>query len=249
MANDPSTIITVKDLVSIAVGSAALLTSITVAALNYHWQKDKKASDARADLEKLRLESGEKFNDPNMFSRRVLLQDKITFYLSRALQCLKTKDISASSFDNLLVAAALIDSGRREESIAYYKKSVDLSADAYERANGQRVYGRALILTGDLTSGRNTMLSAISAYRQLADDEGFDADKLNGDAADACRRLILAQKMKGFDEFLNEDENLFQKIVCEIRDPVRRTFITNLMLENQKSFLSSEPSASPGGLR
>jgi hypothetical protein len=116
MANDPSTVIAVKDLVSIAVGAAALLTSITVAALNYHWQKDKKASDARADLdsaivgltearnelEKLRLESGNKFNDPNMFPRRVLLQDKITFYLSRALQSLKTIDMSVSSFDNLL---------------------------------------------------------------------------------------------------------------------------------------------------
>jgi hypothetical protein len=102
-----------------------------------------------------------------------------------------------------------MDSGRREESKAYYKRSVDLSADAYERANGQRVYGRALILTGDLTSGRNAMLSAISSYRTLAGDQGFDADKLKVDAADACRRLILAQKSKGFVEFLNKDALLF----------------------------------------
>lgn len=235
-----------KDIATILLSSAALITSMSVALMNVGWQRDKKRADlraefekailgiseARSDLEKLRQEFGEKFDEMDAQARRNLIHDRRNFFVSKAAHLMKQSLVEVNAFDNLLMAAALIDSGRVADSLHYYRRSVEMAEDEYEKATSERVYGRALILSGDRSSGRSRMLAAIDIFRTLALHEGYDPERMRSEAAETCRRLVAAEDQK--DTVMEEDVALLDELSSTIMSPGRRKLFQDFASQVRK---------------
>jgi hypothetical protein len=195
-----------KDIITILVSGVALVTSMTIGFINWRIQREKRADDARkafddaigaiqtarADFEKLRHELKDKFNDAAALGPRSVIATRRNYATSRALEAAKTQRFRLGSVDNLLLAAALIDTGRPGAAVPYYKASVALSEDDFDRAVALRVLGRAIILSGSYSDGRDEVLKAAKLFGSLAENRDYDRSRMRDEAAETYRRLIDA---------------------------------------------------------
>lgn len=215
----PTESFVIKDIATLMLSGAALLTSVSVAVYNVRVQRAKKGDDARKsfeeaiqgiskvrqDLDALRHEAGEDFESQKYQFRRIVLGDTRNFFLAKALHALNVTSFLTSSVDNMLIAVALIDSGRHRASVPFYRKAVDTAADEFDRATALRVLGRAHILSGDFAEGRREMLIAASSFRILASDSGFDRHRMLRDEAETYRRLVAVQLIVDRRQHLQSD--------------------------------------------
>lgn len=211
--------LTFKDFAVVIVSGCALLVSLLVAFFTIRAASEKRVDDARnafdealtgvqtarSDYEALRHELGDEFNEPAAYGRRVLIADRRNFYLSRAMTALEGERFAASGWDHLLIAAALIDSGRTGAAIPHYARAVTHAADLYERSNARRVLGRALILAGDTQRGRSEMHQAAADFEDLANDAHYDALRMEREGAETLRRLVEVEMIAGlYDEVMSD---------------------------------------------
>jgi hypothetical protein len=230
-----------KDILTLIVSLAALITSIAVAWSNWWSRSRQLAEDAKKDFseaimeiakvrqdhEELRKDAGEEYDHIKFEPRRVVLADRRTFYLSKALQVLTQKQIVVSSFEYLLLAAALIDSARVGDSVEYYQKAYDLAENEHTKASAQRVYGRALIAMGDYGKGRAEMLSAADRFKKLSENERYDRDRMLGEAAETYHRLVIAEIRKMQIGDVEADIDTFRELTKKLQDPSRRNVMTS----------------------
>lgn len=214
-----------KDILTLIVSLAALITSIAVAGSNWWSRRRELVEDAKKDFseaimaiakvrqdhEELRKDAGEDYDHIKFEARRIVLADRRTFYLSKALQALTHKQIVVSSFEYLLLAAALIDSARVGDSVEYYEKAYKLAEDEHTKASAQRVYGRALIAMGDYGKGRAEMLSAVDRFKELSVNIRYDPDRMLGEAAETYRRLLTVEIQKKQTGDVNADIVAFRR--------------------------------------
>lgn len=230
-----------KDILTLIVSLAALITSIAVAGSNWWSRRRELVEDAKKDFseaimaiakvrqdhEELRKDAGEDYDHIKFEARRIVLADRRTFYLSKALQALTHKQIVVSSFEYLLLAAALIDSARVGDSVEYYEKAYKLAEDEHTKASAQRVYGRALIAMGDYGKGRAEMLSAVDRFKELSVNIRYDPDRMLGEAAETYRRLLTVEIQKKQTGDVNADIVAFRELTREVQDPSRRRVLTS----------------------
>lgn len=218
--------IPIKDVATIALSFAALITSVSVAFYNRRIQTAKSIEDARKvfdeaieglqtarwDREALRVELGESYGSAMARPRRVMITDRRNFYLAKALTALQTGGFKSTSVDNLLIAASLMDSGRPAAATRYYDASVQFAEDAFDRATARRVFGRAQLISGDFVQGREEMLKAVGEFLMLAEDHGYDRARMRNEASDAARRLVDASDIVGFYDCMDEDLKLLDQL-------------------------------------
>jgi tetratricopeptide (TPR) repeat protein len=235
----------VKDLATLLLSGAALLTSISVALFNLRVQRSKRSDDARKafedailaimtakqSYEALRREAGKEFESPEFAPRRVAIVDTRNFNLSKALHAVSVANLVTSSADNLLLASALMESGRHSASVPFYQRAVHLAWDQYERATALRVLGRAQILTGEHDDGRAMMTEAANLFTALANDKGYETDRMFDEVAETYKRLINCEITIGLKEHLEADVAALEGAsagMTSSRAVAMRDFATNI---------------------
>lgn len=230
-----SATMSIKDIATLVVSVAALITSISVAIFNINIQKSKKSDDARksfddgisgiiaakVDFEKLKRELGDEFDDPKNLPRRVAIIDSRNFYISKATRAFEISSFMTSAADNMTLAAALIESGRIASSLPFYSKAVERADDDYVRATMRRVHGRALILSKQLEDGRDEMLRSARELITLSNNPDFDSWRMLREEADTRRRLFMAQKDSGQHKYLAKDLADLKLVMHRLDRPVR----------------------------
>jgi tetratricopeptide (TPR) repeat protein len=208
-----------KDIITILVSGVALVTSIIIGIINWRMQREKRSDDARkafddaigaiqiarADFVKLRTELKDNFDEADALGPRAVIATRRNYATSRALQAARTKRFKLGSVDNLLLAAALIDTGRPGAAMPYYKASVDLSEDKFDKAVALRVLGRARILSGAYEDGRDEMLRAADLFGDLSGDHDYEHVRMRDEEAESYRRLIDACATVHYRNHFNED--------------------------------------------
>src|SRR5262249_36883516 len=125
---------------------------------------------------------------------RTNLNDRMRLYLSKAvLLSTRYRKLDIGPFENLLLGAALADEGKYRTSLQFYKRAVETSADAADKAAALRVYGRSLIASGRPRSGRWRMRKAARLFSALSRKRGYDDDKMNCEGAAPQAGLVGAQ--------------------------------------------------------
>lgn len=224
-----------KDKVTIFI---SLLSFVVAATAFFHSLRSKKREtvrDARASferyisetltlknkIEELRFSLGDAFADPGHAARKVSLFDQ------RELCIEKLRHLEAQGLfrpmpaEYLLLGAVLIETGRAAQSVPFYQKAYRLSINSDDKAAAQRVYGRALILSGDMRNGRQHLIHACRRFRILAETREYDESKMMFEAADCYRRMIFAEMYVGcFDNALGDFQAL-KVLTNEIRDEHR----------------------------
>ncbi len=203
--------LTNKEFAIVVISSIALLVSLASAFFTIRTAFEKRADDARkafddaidglqtarADFENLRHELGSDFHAAKSHARRVLISDRRNFFLNKCLTALKGERFLASGYDNLLIAAAMIESGRSGSAVPFYARAVTDAFDEFERASARRVLGRALILSGDRERGRAEMHLAMTNFYGLEHNEHFDRNRMHREGVETLRRLVEASMFAG----------------------------------------------------
>ena len=222
----PTSGLETKDIATISLSFAALLTSASVAIYNWRVQVSRQKEEARkvfdesiaglqtarSDMEALKIELGDKYRTALSRPRRIMINDRRNFYLARALASLRHFDSETMSMDNLLIAVALMESGKIAAAVRYYQRSVDLAQDEVERAICLRVFGRARILSGELERGRKQMIVAIEEFLVLTSDARFERSQMRQEAIDTARRLVEASNSVRYDDHLAADLNAYAEL-------------------------------------
>jgi tetratricopeptide (TPR) repeat protein len=148
-------------------------------------------------------------------------------YLSKALLILEENEatLSLSDFDYMMLASNLIDLGRTSESVRFYRKSMEIAArsnNAVGHAAARRVYGRALIASGQHEEGREEMLAAVQAYERLSEQGEYDRDRMRDQAAETFRRLIWVELQANQISTASNDLAALEELVAKVREPTKR---------------------------
>jgi hypothetical protein len=211
-----------------------LLTLVTVTlSLYLFWDKRKKDEEdakkefaaslsdllnTRKEIEDLEYTASQKSG--TAAPRGVLrhLHDKREMFVSRLVYLADRFKLKVSSHEFIVLAAALIDGGRIGEAIPFYGRAVDLAANEFERANAQRVYGRALIAFGEAESGRQHMIEAAQIFESLQQNSNFERDHVLTQAAESYRRLIVINLQKSNLKSMEDDFKSMDRLVALFPD-------------------------------
>jgi tetratricopeptide (TPR) repeat protein len=154
---------------------------------------------------------------------RASLNDRTKLYLSKAvLLSTRYRKLDLTAFDNLLLGAALADEGKYRSSLQFYRRAVQTSADAADRAAALRVYGSALIAAGRPRAGRRRMRKAAKIFSALSRMRGYDDDKMNYESADTYARLIQTQMRWNYRSKTRADLIDLNRAISQIKDRGRR---------------------------
>jgi hypothetical protein len=208
-------------------------------------------SEIRAEREAKQRELGDEFHSAQNVPLRMTLNARTNLYLSKAvLLSTRYRKLDISSFESLLLGAALSDQGRHGASLDFYKRAVRISADPFDKATAQRVYGRALIASAHPRRGRWHMRRAAKLFSYLSRQRGYDADLMNYEVADTYGRLIQIQLGRGYRKKTAQDLIDFRRAIVTIKEPRRRTM--EELLEQITNPGAAVPAvvatASPGGM-
>ena len=226
-----------KDALSLIVSMCSFV--IALASLGYTIRSKRREATAAArndlhscisELSKLRTEREEKerqlgdaFYSAEHAPIRARLNDGTKLYLSKAvLLSTRYRKLDITSFDNLLLGAALTDEGKFRTSLQFYKRAVTASADAVDKAAALRVYGRALIASGHPRSGRRRMRKAAKLFSALSRKRGYDDDDMNYESADTYARLVQTQMRWNYRSKTRTDLIDFNRSISKIKDRGRR---------------------------
>jgi len=154
---------------------------------------------------------------------RASLNDRTKLYLSKAvLLSTHYRKLDLTSFDNLLLGAALADAGKYVTSLQFLRRAVQTSADAADRAAALRVYGQALIAAGRPRAGRRRMRKAAKLFAALGRKRGYDDDKMNYESADTYARLVQTQMRWNYRSKTRTDLIDLNRSISQIKDRGRR---------------------------
>lgn len=180
-------------------------------------------SRLRTEREEKERQLGEAFYAAEHTPVRTSLNERTNLYLSKAaLLCTRYRKLDLTSFDNLLLGAALAGEGKYRTSLQFYRRAVRTSADAADRAAALRVYGGALIAAGRPRAGRRRMRKAAKLFSALSRKRGYDDDKMNYESADAYARLIQTQMRWNYRSKTRIDLIDFNRAISQIKDRGRR---------------------------
>jgi tetratricopeptide (TPR) repeat protein len=226
-----------KDALSLAVSMCACLIAIasfgnvirsrrrdaTAAARNDLHSCLSEISKLRTDRDEKERELGEKFYAAEHAPIRANLNDRTKLYLSKAiLLSTRYRKLDLTSFDDVLLGAALADEGKYRTSLRFYKRAVKTSADAADKAAALRLYGQALIASGRPRRGRRRMRKAAKLFYALSRKRGYDEDKMNYESAQTYGRLIETQMRWNYRSKTRSDLIDFNRSIGRIKDRVRR---------------------------
>lgn len=180
-------------------------------------------SKLRTDREEKERQLGDEFYAAEHAPIRASLNDRTKLYLSKAvLLSTKYRKLDLTSFDDLLLGAALADAGKYRTSLQFYRRAVKASADAADKAAALRVYGRALIAAGHPRSGRWRMRKAAKLFSALSRKRGYDEDDMNYESADTYARLVQTQMRWNYRNKTRTDLIDFNRSISKIKDRARR---------------------------
>ena len=180
-------------------------------------------STLRTEREEKERQLGEAFYAAEHAPLRTSLNDRTKLYLSKAvLLSTRYRKLDLTPFDNLLLGAALADEGNYRTSLQFYKRAVEASGDAADKAAALRVYGRALIAAGRPRSGRRRMRKAAKLFAALSRRRGYDDDKMNYESADTYARLVQTQMRWNYRSKTRTDLIDFNRAIGNIKDRGRR---------------------------
>ena len=224
-----------KDLATLIVSIAALVTSASIAFFNYRVQRAREHEDARKSLEeaiaglqssrgdwaKLRGELGGNFDHPDAVARRVTIVERRNTSLSKANYLLRTKRPLITSADAIILASSMIDSGRIAAAVPLYRIGMELAEDDLDVANAQRVLGRAMIVSRNAEAGRDHMLAAADIYQRLARNPDYDGREMVTHAAETFRRLVDAYHTSGIAAPKAADLEMLESLHHAAAEPTR----------------------------
>jgi hypothetical protein len=234
-----------NDALNVVVSSCALLIALASFAYAIRARRRDATAAARNDLNsclselsKLRTqreekerELGEKFYAAENVPIRASLNDRTKLYLSKAvLLSTRYRKLDLTSFDNLLLGAALADEGKYHPSLRFYRHAVKTSADSVDKATALRVYGRALIAAGRPRGGRWRMRKAAKLFAVLGRKRGYDRDKMNCESADTYARLVQTQMRWNYRGKTRSDLIDFNRSISQIKDRGRRDFLEDVFV-------------------
>jgi hypothetical protein len=203
-------------------------------------------SEIRAKREEKQRELGNEFYSAENVPLRMTLNARTNLYLSKAvLLSTRYTKLDISSFESLLLGAALSDQGRHGASLRFYKRAVRISADPFDKATAQRVYGRALIASGRPRWGRWHMRRAAKLFSSLSSKRGYDDDMMNYEVADTYGRLIQIQLRCGYRKKTADDLADFRRAIGTIQEPRRRRSMEELLDQITKPATSPPDVAAP----
>jgi tetratricopeptide (TPR) repeat protein len=180
-------------------------------------------SKLRTEREEKERQLGEKFHTAEHATIRASLNDRMKLYLSKAvLLSTRYRKLDLTSFDNLLLGAALADEGKYRTSLRFHQRAVKTSADAADKAAALRLYGEALIASGRPRRGRRRMRKAANIFRSLSRTRGYDEDKMNYESAQTYARLIQTQMRWNYRSKTRTDLIDFNRSISRIKDRVHR---------------------------
>ena len=180
-------------------------------------------SKLRTEREKKERQLGEAFYTGEHAAIRASLNDRTKLYLSKAvLLSTRYRKLDLTPFDNLLLGATLADEGNYRTSLQFYKRAVEASADAADKAAALRVHGRALIAAGYPRSGRRRMRKAAKLFAALGRKRGYDQDKMNYESADTYARLLQTQMRWNYRSRTRADLLDLNRAIRKIKDRGRR---------------------------
>jgi tetratricopeptide (TPR) repeat protein len=206
-------------------------------------------SRLRTEREDKERELGEAFFAAEHAPLRARLNDATKLYLSKAvLLSTRYRKLDLTSFDNLLLGSALADEGKYQRSLQFYRRAVETSADAADRAAALRVYGRALIAAGRPRPGRRRMRKAAKLFSALSRKRGYDDDKMNYESADTYARLVQTQMRWNYRSKTRTDLIDFNRSIGQIKDRGRRRAMERVFAEitgSQRAPAEPAPDAPP----
>jgi hypothetical protein len=203
-----------------------------------------KISEIRAKKDDKRLELGDEFLSNKHTAMRVILNDTIKLYLSKAILLItRYRGLDISSFENVLLAAALADEGKFKHSLKFYRRAVKTSADKADKATALRVYGRALIAAGYPRWGRSRMLKAAKLFFTLSETHGYDDSVMNYERADTYSRLIATQLRWNYPKNLSIDLAAFKESIGRIGDDRRCKTMEELLDNYSRAIAGTNPAA------
>jgi tetratricopeptide (TPR) repeat protein len=226
-----------KDALSVVVSSCSLVIALASFGYTIRSKRRDATTAARNDLHsciseisKLRTEREEKerqvadeFYSAENAPIRASLNDRTKLYLSKAvLLSTRYRKLDITSFENLLLGAALADEGKYRTSLRFYKRAIKTSADAADKAAALRVYGRALIASGHPRWGRWRMRKAAKLFSALSGKRGYDEDQMNYESADTYARLVQTQLRWNYRRKTRTDLIDFNHSISKIKDRGRR---------------------------
>jgi tetratricopeptide (TPR) repeat protein len=221
----------------------------TVAARNDLHSCVSEISKLRTEREEKQRELGDRFYAAEHAAMRTSLNDRTKLYLSKAvLLSTRYRKLDLSSFENLLLGAALADEGKYRTSLQFYRRAVGTSADAPDKAAALRVYGRALIAAGHPRAGRQRMRKAAKLFSALSRMRGYDDDKMNYESADTYARLVRTQLRWNYRKKTRADLADFRRSIARIKDPGARQAMEDALAEitgSARAPSESAPAPSP----
>jgi tetratricopeptide (TPR) repeat protein len=180
-------------------------------------------SRLRTEREEKERQLGEAFYAGEHAPMRASLNERTKLYLSKAvLLSTRYRRLDLTSFDNLLLGACLGDEGKHQTALQFYRRAVQTSADAADRAAALRVYGRALIAAGRPRAGRRRMRKAARLFSALGRKRGYDDDKMNYESADTYARLVQTQMRWNYRNKTRTDLIDLNRSISQIKDRGRR---------------------------
>jgi hypothetical protein len=204
----------------------------TVAARNDLHSCISEISRLRTEREEKQRELGDRFYAAEHAAMRTNLNDRTKLYLSKAaLLTTRYRKLDLTSFENLLLGAAVADEGKYRASLQFYRCAVKASADAVDKAAALRVYGRALIASGRPRSGRWRMRKAARLFSTLSRTRGYDDDKMNYESADTYARLVRTQLRWNYRRKTRADLGDFRRSIARIKDPRARQAMEDALAE------------------
>jgi tetratricopeptide (TPR) repeat protein len=195
----------------------------TAAARNDLFSCLSELSRLKTEREEKERQLGEAFYAAEHAPLRASLDDRTKLYLSKAvLLSTRYRKLDLTSFDNLLLGAALADEGKYQTALQFYRRAVATSADAADRAAALRVYGGALIAAGRPRAGRRRMRKAAKLFSALGRRRGYDDDKMNYESADTYARLVQTQMRWNYRSKTRTDLTDLNRSISQIKDRGRR---------------------------
>jgi tetratricopeptide (TPR) repeat protein len=235
-----------KDALSVIVSTCSLLIALaslgytirskrrdaTTAARNNLHSCVSEISKIMTEREEKERELGDKFYSAEHTPMRASLNDRAKLYLSKAVLLSRTyRKVDLSSFESLLLGAALADEGKYYASLRFYKRAVKISADPADKAAALSVYGRALIASGHPRWGRWRMRKAAKLFAALSRKRGYDDDKMNYESADTYARLVRTQLRWNYRKKTRADLTDFRRSIARIKDPHARQSMEEALAE------------------
>jgi hypothetical protein len=201
-----------------------------------------KISEGRAEKDTKIRELGNEYNSLANMALRTAINDKIKLYLSKAVLLTTTyKRLDVTSFENVLLGAALFDEGKSRQSLRFYRRAVWASTDDADKAVALRVYGRALIEAGHPIFGRWRMLKAAKLFSALSKTRGYNEGRMNYECADTYSRLVAMQLQCNYRKNVSDDNGKFEESIRGIRDHTSREAMKQLFERYNIAITGSGP--------